>query len=826
MKKITTLLLFILSITGITAFAQNTNCNAEFNISYQSGNTLLFVPIALGNAATTQHYWNFGDGGTSNTASPVHTYLSGSIFNVRHVLVLHDSTGAIACIDSAYRVIQVQSACNLSASFLPTIISTAPVTFHFQNTSTAFISIDSAYWTFGDGSQSNDMSPSHTYTQPGMYIVCLRVQHFTSAGTTPCVSETCDTVVVPNTGCTLVANFTATNTTATNTYYFQNISSPVNANDSIRWTFGDGSSSNQFSPNHTYTQPGNYSVCLRVQKRNSLGLTSCIREICYSIVIQNPNPCTLVASFYSVRDTTAASSLSNLYHFINTSTPLNTTDSIRWIFGDGSSSNLANPTHAYGQAGTYTVCLRVQKRNLNGTLTNCISETCHVLVVVETCTLSANFYSYIDTTSSTINTYQFVNTSAPLNAYDSVHWSFGDGTSSTQFNPTHTYAQPGTYTVCLRVQKRGLNGVGLTNCISEICHTVIVNAVCNIQAHFSWHADSVNHNIVYFSNQTISSTAGAIANWTFGDGSSSTVWDPVHQYAQAGNYLVCLRVQLSVNCVSYSCDTIIIQQPLPGCVQQSDFTFVRLPNNSQSFNFTPTYLNSNWQYTWTFGDGTGSHNTIASHHYPQPGNYTACLTVYRDSTCASTTCSPLMALHQANCDSVHVAYTYYRDSLMPNRIYFHTTSNYSITSERWTITRLPASSGTAPVVLTQYNPAYLFQVTGYYRVCLRAVTSGGCVKEYCQVIHITQVITTNTCNLQLYPNPANNVIAANIFLNQSQMIDIYIYNTLNVLVAQKHQQGHTGNNLVVVPIANLVAGAYTMKVIHGNSICYAQFVKL
>jgi len=828
MKKIVTLLLILFSFAGYSSLAQNTNCNADFNFTYQTGNTVQFNPVAPGTPATTQHYWLFGDGGTSNAVSPVHTYSTGPVFTVEHIIVVHNSSGAVVCMDSAYMTIQVQSPCNLHAGFIPTVIATSPFAFHFQNTSTPLNNIDSVHWTFGDGSQSNDMNPNHTYTQPGTYIVCLRVQDFSSPGTVPCVSETCDSVVVPPTNnCPLIVNFTWAPTSAVNTYHFTNTSTSLNTTDSIHWTFGDGTSSNDLNPTHTYTQAGTYIVCLRIQKRDANGgLTTCIREICNTIIVQNPTTCTLNASFYSYLDTLSTSPLPNIYHFVNTSTPLNANDSIRWTFGDGTSSNQVNPTHSYAQPGTYTVCLRVQKREPNGTLTNCISDTCHVIVVQNPCILQANFYSYIDTTSGTVNTFHFVNTSTPLNSYDSIRWTFGDGTSSSQVNPTHTYAQPGTYTVCLQVQKREPNGVGLTNCISEICHTVVVAPVCNIQAHFTWHADSLNHNIIYFSNQTISPTAAATATWSFGDGTSSTGWNPVHQYAQPGTYTVCLRVQLSANCVSYTCNTIIIQPSLPNCLQQSNFTFVRAATNSRQFYFTPTYINTSWQYTWTFGDGTGSHNPVASHQYAQPGSYTVCLTVYRDSGCASTTCRTVTALYQPNCDSAHVSFTYYADTAIPNRLYFHTVSNYSVISETWTIKKLPAASTTSAVTLNQYNPVYTFQDTGYYQVCLRAVTSGGCVKEYCQSIHITQVVAVPTCNLQPYPNPGTNSISVNVFLTLPQMIDVYVYNTMNVLVQQKHQQGLTGNNIVSLPIASLVPGIYTMKVMHGNDICYAQFVKL
>jgi len=828
MKKIATLLLILLSLAGISSSAQNTACNAAFGFAYLNGNTIQFNPAMPGTPPSTQHYWLFGDGNVSNAIGPVHTYTSGSVFIVKHIIIAFNPNAVEVCRDSAYMTITVQNACNLVVNFTATPISASGNSFHFENTSAPLNPADSIVWTFGDGTSSNEISPNHTYTQPGTYNVCLLIRQNNVPGTAPCVREICRSIIVQSTAtCTLQASFTWAPVAGTvNTLHFQNNSIPLNNTDSIRWTFGDGTSSSQVSPNHTYTQPGTYTVCLRIQQRDSIGtLTNCVREICNTVVIQNVPVCTLVASFYAFRDSIAT--IPNSYHFVNTSAPLNNTDSIRWTFGDGTSSSQVNPNHIYTQPGTYTVCLRIQKRDSIGTLTSCVRETCNTIVVQspQTCNLVANFYAYPDSAATVSNTFQFVNTSAPLNNSDSIRWTFGDGTASNQLNPVHSYTQPGTYTVCLVIQKRDTTGT-LTNCIREICHQVTVMPVCNIQSNFSWRADSLNNRRIYFTNQSVSATAGATATWSFGDGTSSTAWNPVHEYAQSGLYYVCLKVQLSANCFSYFCDTVIIQAALPNCNQQSNFSFSRSNSNTLLFSFSPAHTNSNWQYTWTFGDGTGSHDISPYHQYAQAGNYTVCLTVFRNAGCASTTCRNVTALTPVNCNNINVSYNYQRDPVVTNKLYFQAVSNYTIVSQTWTIKKMATTPGTATVTLLQNNPSYVFQDTGMYRVCLRAVTLGGCVKEYCREIYIQQLFTPSNCNLQVYPNPVTSLLNLNIYLAQPQMLDVYIYNSQNVLVREKHQQGFTGTNIVTVPVANLVAGSYTVKVIRGNSVCYTQFVKL
>ena len=230
------------------------------------------------------------------------------------------------------------------------------------------------------------------------------------------------------------------------------------------------------------------------------------------------------------------------------------------------------------------------------------------------------------------------------------------------------------------------------------------------------------------------------------------------------------------------------------------------------------------QYTWTFGDGTGSHDPIATHRYAQPGIYIACLTVWRGPNCASTTCKEIRVLPQVNCDSIHVSYTYQRDPLVPNKIYFYANGNFPILDQTWTITKL-APATTPPVILHQNNPVYVFNDTGYYRVCLKAITLGGCVKEYCSVIRIEQVLNS-ACLLQAYPNPATAVVNVNVLLSLPGAIDAYVYNSMNVLVKEKHLAGVAGNNIVSININDLAAGLYTMKIKYGGKICYARFTKL
>ena len=818
-------------------FSWNSVAASPLTIAFQN----LSVPLSPTDSIT----WYFGDNATSHDVNPVHTYANAGTYNVCLIVKKNVNPTVSPCIKYICKTVVVQTTppCNLVVDFNWTITQTNPLRYEFHNLSGPVSPTDSVRWTFGDGAAVNGLmgdptiaNPVHTYSQPGTYTVCLRIKRNNNTGTTPCVRDICKTIVIPQ-PCNLVVDFNWT-ITQTNPlrFEFHNLSNPVAAADSVEWTFGDGTAviglmgnAAIANPVHTYSQPGTYTVCLKIKRNNSPGTAPCVRYICKTVVI--PVPCNLQAYFSSQPDSMHLLRIK----FTNLSAPILPSDSVRWTFGDGTSvsglqsdPNVANPTHIYAQAGNYNVCIRV-KRNVNSTPTPCVSEFCKLVVVnpPPPCNLQAYFIAQPDTNHPL--RIKFTNLSVPILPSDSVRWTFGDGTSVSGLqsdpnvaNPTHDYAQAGNYNVCIRV-KRNIN-VTPNPCVSEFCKLVIVSAPpCNIPVNFSWQPDSLNPRRIIFTNLTIPATASATATWTFGDGTSATSWNAVHEYAQPGRYRVCLRIVFGPNCVREKCDSIFIPVPPPPCNNQSNFDIIRSSSNSQTLTFIPAYQSNTVQYTWTFGDGTGSHDMIATHHFA-PGNYTVCLTVWRGPNCASTNCRTVQIPPQINCDSAHVTYTYQADPQVPNKIHFFANSNFPILDQTWTITRLPAAAGTNPVILHQNNPVYLFQDTGYFRVCLRAVTLGGCVKEYCSTIHITQV--ANACVLQAFPNPATSTVSVNVTLTQPGMIDAYMYNSQSVLVREKHQQGATGANTVTFAVNDLPAGSYTIKLIYGNHVCYAPFQKL
>ncbi|MCW5909034.1 MAG: PKD domain-containing protein [Chitinophagales bacterium] len=109
-------------------------------------------------------------------------------------------------------------------------------------------------------------------------------------------------------------------------------------------------------------------------------------------------------------------------------------------------------------------------------------------------------------------------------------WTFGDGGTSTQQNPSHTYAANGNYNVCLTATNAGGSSV-------QVCKQVtITNIPVTPVANFSW--NNVSGGFVSFTDQ--STNTPTQWSWTFGDGGTSTAQNPNHVYAANNTYNVCL----------------------------------------------------------------------------------------------------------------------------------------------------------------------------------------------------------------------------------------------------------------------------------------------
>lgn len=211
----------------------------------------------------------------------------------------------------------------------------------------------------------------------------------------------------------------------------------------------------------------------------------------------------------------------------------------RWDFGDNTPMDSgATVSHQYSNSSAYGVTLYVDSFGFQ-----CGSR--YDTVYVNFC---GAYFSYQQGSNGQVN----FNSSAFHPPYGTtINWDFGDGQSSTQRNPSHTYANSGVFYVTQTV----VDTFHQVTC-SFTDSVIIAGGSQNCNAYYTIEKDSLNNFSVILYNHSSNATSH-VYNWTFGDGQSSNQRNPNHQYQNFGNYVVCLTITDSLlNCNTTFCDTL------------------------------------------------------------------------------------------------------------------------------------------------------------------------------------------------------------------------------------------------------------------------------
>ena len=312
---------------------------------------------------------------------------------------------------------------------------TAPLTVAFTDESTG--SPDQWAWNFGsysagDNGISTAQNPTHTYDAAGTYTVTLTAK----AGVTGDTVSRVGYITITGSGTDpIAAGFTADpplTGTAPLTVQFHDTSTGLPV--AWIWSFGDGATSSDRNPSHTYSLPGAYTVTLTAMNGSVSGTHA---EPGYVTVTSVDTP--IVATF--ANGTPREGTVPLTVQFADTSTGLPV--AWAWSFGDGATSSDRNPSHTYSQPGAYTITLTA----MNGSVSGTHAEPGYVTVTSVDTPVVANFANATARDGTVPLTVQFTDISAGLPV--AWLWSFGDGGTSTDQHPSHTYTSIGSYTVTL-----------------------------------------------------------------------------------------------------------------------------------------------------------------------------------------------------------------------------------------------------------------------------------------------------------------------------------------------------------------------------------------
>ena len=303
------------------------------------------------------------------------------------------------------------------------------------------------------------------------------------------------------------------------------------------WNFGDGSTSAEKNPKHTYSAAGNYNIVLTVN--NEKGSSSKTQNI---IVQSEPIPEKIfpVANF-NANTVSGPAPLSVQFTDISQNAK-----GWNWNFGDGATSAEKNPTHIYSAAGNYNVVLTVN--NENGSSSKTLNIAVEGEPSQEKVLPVANFNANTVSGSAPLSV-QFTDISQNAKGWN---WNFGDGATSIEQNPAYTYFSAGNYNVVLTVNnENGSSSKTLNIAVEGEPSQEKVLPVADFDT------DITSGSAPLYVQFTDLSQNAKEWSWNFGDGNTSSEPNPQHIYSSAGNYDVNLTV-INENETASKINTIIV----------------------------------------------------------------------------------------------------------------------------------------------------------------------------------------------------------------------------------------------------------------------------
>lgn len=313
------------------------------------------------------------------------------------------------------------------------------------------------------------------------------------------------------------------------------------------WDFGDGSSSINQNPIHIFTQLTRYNVCL-----TTINTDSCMSSYCTEINLFNNDTsntgCQAMFWYNQVIDNpdgTISTTSPYTFQFFDLSYP--TPTSWHWDFSDSTSSNEQNPVKTFERPGEYEVCLTIVSDS-------CRSKYCELIKIMEDSTIylpcQAMFYAFPDDSTNISDEgyrYNFVDISSGNPTMWS--WDFGDSTTSNDQNPVHLFRSQGSYMVTLSISNDSCNStISLPVWIYD---DYIDSTYRDCFTDFWYRRDSLTNCPNCFQFYNLSSEKAISWFWDFGDGNSSTIKNPMHEFDD-GDYWVTLTTSNSDGCSSTS----------------------------------------------------------------------------------------------------------------------------------------------------------------------------------------------------------------------------------------------------------------------------------
>jgi len=546
-----------------------------------------------------------------------------------------------------------------------------------------------------------------------------------------------------------------------------------------------------------------------------------------------------------------------------------------WYFGDGTSSELATPTHAFKITNSYVVNLKMVnpdgstcsgeiKETFTGETNQAISgrgkvkklalEGCNLVIALENGTtlvpakMATDFQlkegQYVELTyekysekitsckegfDANVITIKEIPVVTTCKAYFTgtnqiwsnptmmkkvvfsnqstgdireCVWNFGDNTTSTDLNPVHEYAEFGEYKVCLVIST-------VAGCKSDYCAAIKVigltsTETCNFDLVIKPKPETPNTFLFYAVSQAEIKTW----SWNFGDGKTSDAKDPEHVYEKSGTYEVSCAITTSAGCTQRrAIKHTVLSAELPTCKGAISLLLFDPTDKSCNGKATVKLISdagaevTGVKYLWTDGRTTGTVENLCPDK-----QYTVQLLV--EGVCQKNSSFTLMSK------------PVWRATTINGQNNFTVIAPVDGVNYEWNF-----GNGT---VLTGAEVTYNFQKDGVYDVTLKAV-NGTDFSEFSQQVVVLKSITgttiLNKSDLEVYPNPAKEMLKINFGnpVSSNLSLEIFDMKGQRILIQELKAEGLSH---ATVNIQHLKNGIYQLRILSGqNLITERKFLK-
>ncbi len=521
-------------------------------------------------------------------------------------------TNSYNCIDSMTKPLVIIGP-RAAFDFIGDSIGCEPLIISFKNKSK---NANAYIWQFNDKSNAAygttmDTAVQFKYKGQGIFFPQLIARgQYTKNG----ITQTCDDIY-PDTSLaakrTVVVwelpkpQFTWVTNCAASTTSFKNESTiSTGSIVALKWFFGDKTSSSSINPVHIYADTGHYRVVQYAY--SSMGCVDSIVKIVVVSLVPIAN-----FGFKSVCQGSGLGFKDSSFAY---------TDRIylwRWNFGNGTFSNVKNPTKNYAVDNTYQVMLKVT--NVAG-CSDSITKPVLVYSKPKPAFNSSNVCHQSEM--------DFKNTSTSKQTLQSWVWNFGDGNSKTTWDSKNTYITSGTYSVKLKLTT-------IFGCKDSMVKTATVHPNPLAKINSNQKNQCFKYHNFRLSDSSIIQSGSTTSKWTLGNQDSSSLQAFNYRYSSTGKYAIKLISVSGFNCRDTAYDSLsVLAMPMV------NFS-INQTNQCQRYNvYALQDLGSISQgsYTrqWQFGDGNSSTNAKVNHHYNDTGRYALRLILTSNLGCKDT----------------------------------------------------------------------------------------------------------------------------------------------------------------------------------------------